>query len=324
MVYYSQWIQLDDYSAGGEMTNYPGESRDWGVEVRVHDPSYELNAPELGAVDLNHFLDLAMGAPYEAKPGIVNSTASVGASVYRSFEPANVGSQQLMTIHVQALPTTRAGSNGPIFGIQPPSEIVPTYPAGATGYEWADPIGTVISGVAHFAEVQATGSADNADPTKPPQGDWSVVLGLRESTEFTPTSYAASTLLTVTQTAPTALVGNVDITGYIDAVGAFQVNGEAKASVGQYTRNTLSTPSGRWSADLTVSVRDDAAQWGGVPNSIIVTYTVRPPLFRWVYEGSRALPPLRQFPRDDEFSSARRIWPPPSSEQGGARRLGYY
>jgi hypothetical protein len=39
-----------------------------------------------------------------------------------------------------------------------------------------------------------------------------------------------------------------------------------------------------------------------------------------------SLPPLRQHPRDDGrgTSSAARIWPPPSSFQGSARRHGYY
>lgn len=104
--------------------------------------------------------------------------------------------------------------------------------------------------------------------------------------------------------------GSLDVTAYMGEPD----NGHAVLAL---DRANLYSVSAAWGSDYS---------FGGQFSKDVV-YALRPARHRWVYDEVPAatLPPLRQFPRDDNLatSSAERIWPV-SSEQGSLRRLGYY
>lgn len=105
---------------------------------------------------------------------------------------------------------------------------------------------------------------------------------------------------------------DLDLTPYMDDQGRVAMTQRPDPAV------PMPLPTG-WSPD------DDGSTWTHQYRAVAgsVTYTFRPPVFRWIYDNLTPAPPLRRRQRDDGALSAPRRNSRASSQQRSLRNRGY-
>lgn len=215
-------------------------------------------------------------------------------------------------------------------------------PGGAIGWQWQDDMslngrkpatvmGAVLSayrqGVGHdtsttpdsiiassyATQIYAMQGEFRSDGETPPEGpssfndyltDWSPDLAAPMAAEWTGPN--------VDDSDGTVPVETVDLTGLLDDQGRCVIfNRMDFASFDPVTPGVVLENS-----SLTYGYR-------AVPLADGVLWTLRPPVFRWVYGGAHQAPPLRIYPRDDKLGNSPRIFPPSKTRQARNRISGY-